>query len=498
LRVAAALLPVLLAAWVYHPITHAYFFADDFNCLLSIVNDGFLRFVLRPFGGHNLLVRNLVFYGSYQLFGLHAELYFWTVLLTHLVNVWLLFRVLRRLTASLALACLGAALWGTSPVHVDTLGWYSVFGQVLVATILLVVLDRVTRHASTGTVPSAREAGVWYVLLLLGTTCFGTGIGVALAFPMALFLLVPAAWQRPGIRLAYLALPVVTIGMYFAFRRLYGLLEPLTFNEVIAGNFTLRRLWLGLPTLYELLGVSVDVSLRSFFFSPADHPTVVTLVTWTLVGTGLVVLVWRGDAATRRVVLAMLALAVGVYGMIAVGRPPVPGSGATRQWLAARPRYHYVGGIPIVVLIGLGLAALGRVAWLRTVPRAALVLGVFAVGVVGYLRSDFKIDDHAVCRNHLASMLRGIAAEVERGAPGATVYLENGNAPRELLGPIMVQAKPLFPARAAAFLLEHPVDEVDGRRVRFVERDPAVLRWFAQWPNTPLARLLVAPDALPR
>src|SRR4029450_8184264 len=243
---------------------------------------------------------------------------------------------------------------------------------------------------------------------------------------------------------------------------------------VTARTFPPRRLWLGLPTLYELLGVSVDVSLRSFFFSPADQPTVVTLVTWTLVGTGLVVLVWRGDTATRRVVLAILALAVGVYGMIAVGRPPVPGSGLTRQWLAARPRYHYVGGIPIVVLIGLGLAALGRVAWLRTVPRAALVLGVFAVGVVGYLRSDFKIDDHAVCRNHLASMLRGIAAEVERGAPGATVYLENGNAPRELPGPVMVQAKLLFPARAAAFLLEHPVDEVDGRRVRFVERDPAV------------------------
>jgi hypothetical protein len=62
-RVAAALVPVLLAAWVFHPITRGYFFADDFNCLLSIANDGFLRFVLRPFGGHNLLVRNVVFYG---------------------------------------------------------------------------------------------------------------------------------------------------------------------------------------------------------------------------------------------------------------------------------------------------------------------------------------------------------------------------------------------------------------------------------------------------
>src|SRR5215475_3999882 len=120
-RAVAALLPVLLTAWVYHPVTRTYFYADDFVCFLSILNDGFLRFVLRPFGGHNLLVRNLAFYGSYQLFGVQPEPYFWIVLLTHLLNVWLLFRVLENVTGSLALACFGATLWGTSPAQVGTL-----------------------------------------------------------------------------------------------------------------------------------------------------------------------------------------------------------------------------------------------------------------------------------------------------------------------------------------------------------------------------------------
>jgi hypothetical protein len=121
----AAALPVLLAAAVYFPVTRSYFFADDFNCLLSIRNDDFLRFVLRPFAGHNLVVRNLVFYGSARFFGLRADLFFWQVLLTHLLNVWLLFRVLHALTASRLLASGGAALWGTSPVQLGTLGWYA-------------------------------------------------------------------------------------------------------------------------------------------------------------------------------------------------------------------------------------------------------------------------------------------------------------------------------------------------------------------------------------
>ena len=130
----ATLVPVLVAACIYFPITRSFFYADDFVCLLSIRNDGFLRFVLHPFAGHDLVVRNLVFYASAWLFGLRAELFFWTVLLTHLLNVWLLYRVLRNLTASVPLACVGAALWGTSPVLVGTLGWYSVYAQVMVAS----------------------------------------------------------------------------------------------------------------------------------------------------------------------------------------------------------------------------------------------------------------------------------------------------------------------------------------------------------------------------
>jgi len=496
--VAAALIPVLLTGWVFHPIMRGYFFADDFSCLFSIVNDGFLRFVLRPFGGHNLLVRNLVFYGSYQLFGLRAELYFCTVLLTHLVTVWLLFRVLRRLTASLALACLGATLWGTSPVHAGTLEWYSVFGQVLVATILLVVLDRVTRHASTGTPPSGREATIWYVLLLLGTTCFGTGIGVALAFPVALFLLLPAAWRSSGIRLTYLALPLVTIAFYLAYRRLYTLLEPLSFYEVLAGTVSISRVLSARPLLGELLLAAPDASLRSFFFSPDRYPIAATWAVRVLFGTGLLVLVWRGGAETRRVVLAMLALSASIYLVIAVGRQPSGASDATMHWLGAQPRYHYVGAIPIVIVACVGLGALGRVPSLRAVPRPPLLLIAFAVGLVGYLRSNFVFDDHAASRRHLATMLLEITAEVDKAAPGATVYLENGNAPAPLLGPVMVVAKVLFPARAAVFLLGHHGDELDGRRVRFIERDPPVLEWHTRWPDTPVARLLVAPDALPR
>jgi hypothetical protein len=498
-RAAAALLPVLLAAWVYFPVTRSYFFADDFVCLASILNDGFLRFVLRPFGGHNLLVRNLAFYGSYQLFGMRAELYFWTVLLTHLLNVWLLFRVLRNVTASLALACFGAALWGTSPVQVGTLGWYSVYGQVLVAAILLVVLDRATARAHTGTAPSARGAAAWYALLLIGTTCFGTGVGVALAFPVVLFLVLPAAWRHPGIRLAYLGLPLVVAAGYFGFRRLYTVFEPLTFSEVVAGNLSPPRVRGALLILPDLLAVSVDTSMSSTFFSAAQWPTGSTPIVLGVFVVGLAVVLWRGDAATRRIAVAMLVLATGIYLVIGLGRAPVGGAtDDVMHWLASQSRYHYVGTIPMVVLICLTLATLGGMGPLRAVPRTPLLLAGLAVGTVGYLRSNFAIDARADVRRYVAGVQRGIAAEVDARAPGTTVYLENGRPSPVMLGPMIVKVGAIFPGRAAVFLITWPGDELNGRRVRFIERDPVVLGWIERWPDTPFGRLLVGPDALPR
>src|SRR5262245_47408415 len=360
----AAALPVLLAAAVYFPVTRSYFFADDFNCLLSIRNDDFLRFVLRPFAGHNLVVRNLVFYGSARFFGLRADLFFWQMLLTHLLNVWLLFRVLHALTASRLLASGGAALWGPSLVQLGSLGWYSAYGQVLVATALLVVLERVTRLAVTGDRPRAGAAAVWYVLLLAGSACFGTGLGVALAFPAVLFLLLPCVWQRRGLRAFFLTLPIATIGFYYLDRTIFPHFEPLPRDEVIAGSISVQRVLAASSWIPELVATGVDTGLRSFFVTFSQPPGLARTVTLALFGAGLLLLLWRGDPATRRAVLAMGLLCIAIYGAIAIGRSIFLDPNA----LAITTRYHYVGTLPIVILACLVVGQLAHAGPLQMVP----------------------------------------------------------------------------------------------------------------------------------
>jgi hypothetical protein len=84
--------------------------------------------------------------------------------------------------------------------------------------------------------------------------------------------------------------------------------------------------------------------------------------------------------------------------------------------------------------------------------------------------------------------VRGIAIEVARHPPGKTVYLENGTNSTLVLGTMTPNA--LFPGRVAIFLLTHEDDRVDGRQVRFVERDRSILARYQQ-PMSRLGSLLV-------
>ena len=489
------LVSLALSAWVYFPITRVYFYADDLLHLLTIADEGPLAFILKPFGGHALLACNVMFVASYKLFGLRSEAYYWVVLLTHLLNVSLLFATLHGLTRSATLACFGAALWGTSPLAVGTIGWYSVYGQAMVGTLLLIVLAQLTRLAASGAPLTARTAGLWYALLLIGVVSFGTGIGVALAFPAVLFLLMPSAWRRPGLRAAWIALPLVTLAVYFVARRAYLLIAPLPVPELLAEVVVWFSLFALPPVVAHMLGFSVASVVLGFFRPPYPSPAC-----WAAIGAfcaGVALVVWRGGWPARRAVLAMVLLATSIYVVIALGRAALYAGLHIPPWaVAGFERYYYVATIPVVVLLCLALQQVGRLVGgpAPLLSRLALIAGLGAI-VVGRLQSPFRINERGETRYYVSQTLRDIEAAVAAQPPGTTVFLANEESPQFILGPAITN--PVFPGRAAVFLITHPSsDMLNGRRVRFVEPDHQLLAMHSEGAGRRLAQLLVAPEDL--
>jgi hypothetical protein len=461
--------PLLLALWRFFPITRNYFFGDDLYNLYQIVNRNLVDYLLDPYGLHLLVTRNLIYYLCYRLFGTEVQFYFWLVLATHLVNVYLLFRVVEQFTGSARLACLAAALWGAAPINEGALGWYSVYGQVLAATVILWLLYELGRIAD-GERPARAAPLRWALLLLVASTSFGTGIGAAVAFPLVAALLLPPSPNRRRILLTFAVVAAGVLVIYYGVQSLAGA------DPARARNF--RHAVLSLSNWPGVLRFTLHLYAYGFVnlvlapaFHPAQYPSV-----WShlLIGgalLGVAVALSAASARTRRQLLASLLLGAACYGIIAAGRITFFRKYQTQ--VISAPRYHYAATLPIAtalfVLLG---AARRRSPWQPRRGDAALAVALAVIGFSMIVRAR-PIDHHAGARQQAEAALASIRERIEAAPMGADVRI-----PNQLfrgVGPMILGRLDLFPGLAAVFAIYFPENVVAGRRVFFVEEDPKVL-----------------------
>lgn len=480
----AWLIAIVAAAFVYHPITRNYFYGDDFLNLYRIENAGVLEYLLTPHGGHALVVRNALFYLCARAFGTEPAPYFSVVLVTHLLNVSLLFLVIRRLTDSARLACFGTVLWGTSPIHEGALGWYSVYGHVVTATALLLALALITRRAAT---PSRGVLRTCYGLALLAVMSFGVGIGLAMALPFAVAWLAPAlpgqAKRRMPLMSLFVVAPLLYLGLFW--------LNGLWFSEGLETPGILTKvalqLWASIPSnLLHLIAYGLVRLVLGFAFDPAlyadwmSYAVIGGLTFW-----GLIV-AWRSPGQIRRALAACTALALGCYGMIILGRVAFFNAYSTSV-MAIQPRYHYAGLIPLTIVLCLLLNHFGTARPLGPMVKTVLLLAWLGLNAVVYNRLGFPIDHHREAKEQTRDVLATIQSRIDAQSPGEDVYIPNRSfiAFRGLAPPTH------FPGWAAVFVIFYPDNTVDGRRVYFADKNLDVIDASAKGKRT--AGLLVPP-----
>lgn len=417
---------VAFAGAVWAPILGNYFHADDYVHLQSIVHAPWLQWLLEANGGHLLPLRNAIFAATHAVAGTDPRPYFASVLVTHLVNVALLYWLLVRMTSSLRLACLGAAAWGTTPINEGTLGWYAVYGHVLATTFLLVVLLGIVRRLDDRTPVAAGTVLVWYGLVLLASFSFGIGIGLGLALAPAILLAFgPRRLTRPALA-ALVAGPLGVVGCYLGLAALYSRLFPGP-GEVPFGNLLMVvfvRTVAGMTTQLEIVGATALVA--GFTDALAGYPT---RAAWGIAAAvGLVVAggVALGSPRTRRLLGLVCLLVVGCYGIVAVGRAGVFAIQGHATYGAESARYHYTGTALNAAALGLALAALG--ARLRVGGQASAVLltaGVAAL-LAGWMRSDWTIAHWDRERIETARILAEARAALDATPPGEPTFLHGG------------------------------------------------------------------------
>jgi len=172
----------------------------------------------------------------------------------------------------------------------------------------------------------------------------------------------------------------------------------------------------------------------------------------------------------RRGPIAALAVCAGAYGIIAAGRGLFMAAGPT--WMAQMTRFHYVASAGLVIAACLALAQLA--AWGSSARAGTALLLVWA-GFTVLAQQWFGLPIHHfdAARWETNWALDQIRTAARAAPPAADVYIENQVF--KSVG-LRILARPdAFPGWAALYSIYFPDDFVDGRRIRFVERDPNVI-----------------------
>ena len=470
-RLTLALLAVGLAAWVYYPITSNYFFANDFLLLYGIVNDGLIEFLLQPTGGHMSVTSNAIFRLCYEVFGPDPRGFFWTVLLTHLLNVALLFGLIERLTASVPLACLGAAAWGSSQMHDGALGWYSASGHVLAGTCMLTVLAGLARVGQGR--PAARWAPMWWgALLLVASTSYGVGMGLAIVLPVAAWLLLPTAPGRLRIVLWLGGAAALIPPLYFAVHSLHAIMfagDPLFLPMILAGLERTREI---IHITVNLFGIGIVGLLSGMVYRPRLYPAPVGYGFVLAYSAVLATVLVRGPRPARRKILACLLLAIGCYGSIGAGRGWFLTEYNDLPFIRSE-RYQYAGMSMLAVAFCIAVARLGEWRRLRPAVSIGLVIAWLGITIGLHARLPHPIVHYTWVRRETEMIVTVLRQRIAAAPPGADVYIDNQ---RFRSMELRWLDRDQFPGWAGVFAIFFPDNVVDGRRVYFVWGDPDGLR----------------------
>jgi hypothetical protein len=117
----------------------ARFYADDFMVVFAALNDG-LSSLLQPHAGHVLFSFRLFVLGTLSIFGPNPTAFLVAGLVLHVMNVGLLYRIVRHLGVDPFLAGFVSTLWGIAPLNQGPLSWMAAQGPVVMTAATLWVL----------------------------------------------------------------------------------------------------------------------------------------------------------------------------------------------------------------------------------------------------------------------------------------------------------------------------------------------------------------------
>lgn len=486
----------------------AFFHEDDFFHFYQIASWRPLDFIFFSIGGHLYIFRNFVLFILFKLFGLNATAFFSVILITHLGNACLLYKIIHLITGKTMLAAAGAIMWGICPANYETMAWCSAHGHILVIFFFLLFLHNLLKLEKGKISFSSGITIRWSVYILLMACSYGNGVILAFLAPVIIVIIL---WKNENKwRIAASLLPVLALLFFLLVFNdsIYSFFSgeaPLYIQDRVVKNALNHKknilelfawlyansiYWVTLP--YAIPATCVAMLKYSMLFNRCAYLFPQVLVVG-MITVGFFVLLVRASNEKLRYYAAFCLLAVGLLGVIAYGRASMVG-GFPMHWAALTLRWYYA----ILVVVTLIMALLAAQA-LDLYPKFSKVLAAhvfMAVIVTLFLYHNYStvvfynLNKPASinAKKIYYDTVREIEKTVRASPHGSNVYIDNKMKQRI----DMIFRDKDFPGKAAVFAITYPTNMLEGRRVYFVENDCLLAQKYLAKKDWRISTLIVS------
>lgn len=474
-----------MAVFAHSSLLTHHFWGDDYLHLYQIANVGFWEFIITPHGGHLYLLRNFFFFTFFKLFGLNATYFFAGVLLTHLVNIVFVYFIIRNLTSQTILAVLFAGLWGICPINQGTMGYYSVYGQVLASTCICWVLFDITCIDKMSTVVSNKRVIKWILLSIGASASFGVGLSMAAFLGLVVWFMLYGNQQRNSISIKLLSLLVIIPIIYVGFNWLYKWQ-----TEIPASTISIPpNIFSTIPEAFQMLVSTIGYGVLSLLAFPfiiinrfgeltGIFPLASTKEVYHL-SIALIFIIVGCFAVRLKIIpkkqlnqlLGIALLILLSYGMIAAGR----------AWFFTMfrvpvfkvfftPRYHYAGTMLISVFLGLMISG-----WkIRSLTGRRILQLCLFIWLAGATVQSRHLSSHVVFSlkgsnesREYSEVIGEIRRVINTHKKGEEVHIPNRKAKH--INVALQKANAMYTSWASLFMITFPDNVVNGRRIYFID-----------------------------
>lgn len=474
-------IPLISSAIVQVTIIKNFFISDDFLHLYQATNINFWEFLITPHGGQFLPVLSSFFYIFLNLFGINSEYYFIFVLLTHLINVALLYYVILFFTGKRNIALFFSTLWGISPINQASLGWFSSFAYVIVVNFLLLILLDIGRIKTGGVKPHPIMFIKWMIILILSSLTAGVGMSITMGFVIVSWFLLYETKYRIKTTLFSIVVAITVPITYLCLLHLYTKISGISPIGSMAPSLPYESLHFWVLTIKMLLNMIVygmgTLLTGPFliFFPKLAFPISYTAI--SLVCLFLIAAFIMASKYSRLQMFAYLLLVINVSFFISFGRAYAADwlKITTQELIIMGPRYFYLINIICALLLSVGYESFPFMEKIKTrLPDYILPTLIIAILFIPSLWCVKLVipDNGHQARNDFHTMIKQIEKTRDANQREENYYFMNMDVKSIFF---LGMDKSNFPGIAAMYIIAFPSNEFSGKRIYFVEKDHEIV-----------------------